>query len=162
MTSEHDLGRREFLRYVTIGGIAVPLIPGMFFINDAQAAVNKGQGAIYRFPDDRANLAAEELVHLPRVTLPPVVEDGAQAPIVVQMDHPMEHDHYIKSIQILNYSDPVVIKGKFYFTPPNGEVYFGSQIRLAGGESTVWVIAECSQHGKFAVSKTVKVAAGGC
>ncbi len=162
MTSKHDLARRKFLRYVTIGGIAVPIIPGMSFINVAQAAVNKGNGEIYRFPDDRSNLAAEELAHLPKVTLPPVVEDGAQAPIVVEMDHPMEKDHFIKSVQILNYSDPVVIKGQFYFTPPNGEVYFGSQIRLAGGESTVWVIAECSQHGRFAVSKTVKVAAGGC
>ncbi len=162
MTSENNLARREFLRYVTIGGVAVPIIPGMTFINTAQAAVNTGQGEIFRFPEDRSNLAKEELVHLPKVTLPPVVEDGAQAPIIVQMDHPMDDDHYIKSVQILNYSDPVVIKGKFYFTPPNGEVYFGSQIRLAGGESTVWVIAECSKHGKFAVSKTVKVAAGGC
>ncbi len=155
MTSEHDLARRKFLRYAVIGGIAVPFIPGMSLIDEAQ-------GAIYRYPEDVANLAEEELLHLPQVTLPPVVEDGAQAPIVVQMNHPMEKDHYIKSIQILNYSDPVVIKGKFYFTPLNGEVYFGTQIRLAGGESTVWTIAECSQHGKFAVSKTVKVAAGGC
>ncbi len=162
MTSEKNLARREFLRYVTIAGIAVPVIPGMSFFNVAQAAVNSGQGEIFRFPEDRSNLAASELVHLPAVTLPPVVEDGAQAPIVVEMDHPMDDDHYIKSIQILNYSDPVVIKGKFYFTPLNGEVYFGSQIRLSGGESTVWVIAECSQHGRFAVSKTVKVAAGGC
>ena len=162
MTSENSLARRKFLRYATIGGIAVPIIPGMSFINVAQAAVNPGTGEIFRFPEDRANMTADELAHLPQVTLPPVVEDGAQAPIVVEMDHPMEKDHYIKSIQVLNYSDPVVIKGKFYFTPLNGEVYFGSQIRLAGGESTVWVIAECSQHGKFAVSKTVKVAAGGC
>ena len=56
--------------------------------------------------------------------------------------HPMEPDHYIKSIQIMNFTDPVVIKGKFYFTPVNGEVYLGTQIRLAGGESEVWVVAE--------------------
>jgi len=162
MTSENNPARREFLRYVVIGGLAVPLVPGISFINEAQAAANKAQGTIYRFPEDRTNLAKEELAHLPKVTLPPVVEDGAQAPIVVEMDHPMDDDHYIKSVQILNYSDPVVIKGQFYFTPANGVVYFGSQVRLAGGESTVWVIAECSQHGRFAVSKTVKVAAGGC
>jgi sulfur-oxidizing protein SoxY len=96
------------------------------------------------------------------VTLPPVVEDGSQAPIVVEVDHPMEPDHYIKNIQIMNFTDPVVIKGKFDFTPANGEVYLGTQIRLAGGEATVWVVAECNQHGKWAASKDTKVAAGGC
>ena len=74
----------------------------------------------------------------------------------------MEDDDYIKSIQIMNFTDPVVMKGTFYFTPANGEVYFGTQIRLAGGEGTVWVVAECNKHGKWAVGKSVKVAAGGC
>ena len=89
-------------------------------------------------------------------------QEWFQAPIIVQMDHPMEDDHYIKSIQILNFNDPVVIKGQCFFTPKSGEAFVSTQIRLAGGESRVWVVSECNKHGKWAVHKDVKVAAGGC
>ena len=116
----------------------------------------------FHIPSDINNLTEIEKIHVPKVTLPPVVEDGNQAPIVVRIDHPMEENHYIKSIQILNFKDPVVIKGQCFFTPMSGEAYFGTQIRLAGGESRVWVVSECNQHGKYATYKDVKVAAGGC
>ena len=103
-----------------------------------------------------------EAMHVPKIALPPVVEDGSQASIVCSVDHPMDEDHYIKSIQIMNFADPVVVKGKFYLTPANGEAYISTQIRLSGGEGTVWVVAECSKHGKWIASKKVSVAAGGC
>ena len=101
-------------------------------------------------------------MHLPKISLPPVVEDGSQASIVCSVNHPMDEDHYIKSIQIMNFADPIVIKGKFFLTPVNGEAYLSTQIRLSRGEGTVWVIAECNKHGKWAASKKVTVAAGGC
>ena len=116
----------------------------------------------FHIPSDINNLTEIEKIHVPKVTLPPVVEDGNQAPIVVRIDHPMEENHYIKSIQILNFKDPVVIKGQCFFTPMSGEAYLGTQIRLAGGESRVWVVSECNQHGKYATYRDVKVAAGGC
>ena len=116
----------------------------------------------FHIPSDINNLTEIEKIHVPKVTLPPVVEDGNQAPIVVRIDHPMEENHYIKSIQILNFKDPVVIKGQCFFTPMSGEAYFGTQIRLAGGESRVWVVSECNRHGKYATYRDVKVAAGGC
>lgn len=148
--------RRRFLRYAMVGGVAVPMYASTILGNDARANAN------IQLPADPDALTDLERLHVPKVTLPPVVEDGAQAPIVVEMDHPMEDDHYIKSIQILNFDDPIVIKGKFYFTPANGEAYLGTQIRLNGGEGTVWVIAECNQHGRWATNRGVKVAAGGC
>ena len=74
----------------------------------------------------------------------------------------MEENHYIKNIQILNFADPIVIKGQCFFTPKSGQAYLSTQIRLAGGESRVWVISECNQHGKYATYRDVKVAAGGC
>ena len=116
----------------------------------------------FHIPSDINNLTEIEKIHVPKVTLPPVVEDGNQAPIVVRIDHPMEENHYIKSIQILNFKDPVVIKGQCFFTPMSGEAYVSTQIRLAGGESRVWVVSECNQHGKYATYRDVKVAAGGC
>ncbi len=155
-----DSQRRKFIQYTTLCGATVPLAGGLLL--PPAAASEPAPGTIFRFPDDLSGLTADQQRHLPRITLPPVVEDGSQAPIEVVMDHPMEEDDYIKSIQILNFSDPIVIKGKFYFTPQNGEAYIATQIRLNGGESTVWVVAECSKHGRYAASKTVKVAAGGC
>lgn len=155
MNIDGVLTRRRFLRYASVGGIAVPMFATSVISNVAH-------GAVFQLPADPENLTDLERIHIPKVTLPPVVEDGSQAPIVVEVDHPMEPDHYIKNIQIMNFTDPVVIKGKFDFTPANGEVYLGTQIRLAGGEATVWVVAECNQHGKWAASKDTKVAAGGC
>jgi len=151
----HEVTRRQFVRTATIGGTAISLLPATAWFDEAQ-------GAVFQTAKDPENLTEDERIHIPKVILPPVVEDGTQAPIVVQMDHPMEDDHYIKSIQILNFADPVVIKGQCYFTPLSGEAYIGTQIRLAGGEGTVWVVAECSKHGKWVASRSVKVAAGGC
>ena len=155
MNIDGFVSRRRFLSYASVGGIAVPVFATTLTPNVALASA-------FQLPANPESLTDLEKMHVPKVTLPPVVEDGSQAPIVVEMDHPMEADHYIKSIQIMNFSDPVVIKGKFYFTPVNGEVYLGTQIRLAGGEAKVWVVAECNQHGKWAVSRETKVAAGGC
>ena len=113
-------------------------------------------------PSDGNILTDIEKLHVPRVQIPPVIEDGNQAPIIVEVDHPMEENHYIKSIQILNFNDPLVIKGQCFFTPKSGEAYISTQIRLAGGESRVWVVSECNRHGKYATYRDVKVAAGGC
>ena len=153
MESTHT--RREFLRYAMVGGIAVPLYASFGLFNPAHAKA-------FNFAANPDDLTDMERLHLPKVTLPPVVEDGSQASIQVEMDHPMDDDHYIRSIQIIGFNDPVQTKGTFYFTPVNGEAFIATQIRLNGGESTVWVVAECNQHGKWAASRDTKVAAGGC
>ena len=150
-----NFSRRKFLNYTMIGGIAVPLLSGIPLSNEVY-------GAVFQTPKDLENLTELERIHLPKISLPPVVEDGSQASIVCSVDHPMDEDPYIKSIQIMNFAAPIVIKGKFYLTPANGEAYISTQIRLSGGEGSVWVIAECNKHGKWAASKKVTVAAGGC
>ena len=155
MNIEEEYSRRKFISYSVVSGAVVPFLAGIPVDNEVY-------GGVFNTPKDLKNLTEVERIHLPKVIMPPVVEDGTQASIVVSLDHPMEEDHYIKSIQILNFADPVVIKGKFYMTPINGEAFISTQIRLAGGEGTVWVVAECNKHGKWAASKTVTVAAGGC
>lgn len=156
MTCKHLHSRRDFLRYAMIGGVAVPVVTTFGLPDIAEAKA-------FNFAADPDNLTDIERMHLPQITLPPVVEDGSQAPIQVSMaQHPMDDDHYIKSIQIINFTDPVQTKGKFYFTPANGEAFIGTQVRLNGGESSVWVVAECNQHGRWAASTNTKVAAGGC
>ena len=150
-----DFSRRKFINYALAAGIVIPALSSI-------PALNSAQGGVFQRPKDLENLTELERIHLPKISLPPVVEDGAQASIVCSVDHPMDEDHYIKSIQIMNFQDPVVIKGKFFFTPANGEAYLSTQIRLSGGDGEVWVVAECNQHGKWAANKKVTVAAGGC
>ena len=109
MPIQEDFSRRKFIRYSVVGGAVVPFLAGIPVDNEVY-------GGIFNFPKDFENMTEMERIHLPKVTMPPVVEDGTQASIIVSLDHPMEEDHYIKSIQILNFADPVVIKGKFYMT----------------------------------------------
>ena len=155
MKNIEDFTRRKFLNYSMVGGVALPLLSLM-------NCQNVAHGGVFQTAKDLENMTDLEQMHVPKISLPPVVEDGSQASIVCSVDHPMDEDHYIKSIQIMNFADPIVIKGKFFLTPVNGEAYLSTQIRLSGGEGTVWVIAECNKHGKWAASKKVTVAAGGC
>ena len=155
MKNIEDFTRRKFLNYSMVGGVALPLLSLM-------NCQNVAHGGVFQTAKDLENMTDLEQMHVPKISLPPVVEDGSQASIVCSVDHPMDGDHYIKSIQIMNFADPVVIKGKFYLTPNNGEAYISTQIRLSGGEGTVWVVSECNKHGKWASSKNVSVAAGGC
>ena len=155
MKNIEDFTRRKFLNYSMVGGVALPLLSLM-------NCQNVAHGGVFQTAKDLENMTDLEQMHVPKISLPPVVEDGSQASIVCSVDHPMDGDHYIKSIQIMNFADPVVIKGKFYLTPDNGEAYISTQIRLSGGDGTVWVVTECNQHGKWAGFKNVSVAAGGC
>lgn len=91
-----------------------------------------------------------------------VIEDGANAPCFIEMNHPMDPDHYITQVQILNYQDPIIWKGTFHFTPESGRVYLYTQLRLDAGKSTVYAVAECNQHGRWVGSADVEVAVGGC
>ena len=157
--------RRDFVFSASLcacAAMGVLGLPGAGMQLTAQAAKDQKSNSQFHVPKNIEHLTELEKIHVPKVTIPPVVEDGNQAPIVVKVDHPMENDHYIKTITILNFKDPIVIKGQCFFTPMSGEAYFGTQIRLSGGESRVWVISECNKHGKYAISKDVKVAAGGC
>jgi hypothetical protein len=85
-------------------------------------------------------------------------------PIVIEMAHPMEPEHFIRALAVRNPADPIPSKGRFEFTPANGQLYLAFQARLQEGVSEVTVVTECSRHGRHAAVGVVKVAegAGGC
>ena len=150
--------RRDVFR-MGLCGVGAFVLPKLFSGSDAHASTS---AHLIQFPRDPKQLTPFELLHIPRIRMPDVVEDGANAPIIVAMDHPMEPDHYITNVQILDYHDPIIWKGTFNFSPDNGEVYVYSQLRIDSGKSTVYVIAECNQHGKWVNEHHVDVAVGGC
>jgi sulfur-oxidizing protein SoxY len=95
------------------------------------------------------------------VRLPVVTTNGAKVPITVELGHPMEPDHHITSITVVNDRDPVPSKGVFSFSAANGQAYIAFQARLDQGVSEVAATAECSRHGRWSGTGSVNVPAGG-
>lgn len=110
-------------------------------------------------PPGRPGLERE---HLVSVRLPGIADDGANVPIAVEMDHPMEADHYIKSLAVYAFEDPLVTKGIFFFSPQNGRLSLAFQFRMSAGEHRLFVVVECTRHGKWATSRRLRVSTGGC
>lgn len=99
--------------------------------------------------------------HQTRIEMPLIAEDPAAVPLQVWVDHPMEPDHFIRSIEVRLETDPVPAKGTFHFTPGSGRPWVAFSMRSgAGGEVTA--VAECSRHGKHAARRAVRVTDGGC
>lgn len=113
-------------------------------------------------PKDPNAMSEFERLHVPRVRMPEMIEDGANTPCFIEMDHPMEPEHYITRVHIYDYADPIIWKGTWHFTPDSGQVYVYTQLRLDSGKSTVYAIAECNRHGQWVGSANVNVAVGGC
>lgn len=139
--------------------IAPMVLAGSTFLSyeDIYAALPQ----IVKRAKDPKNLTDFEKMHVPNLGMPPIAEDGSIVPAYVEVDHPMEPGHYIKSAEILFYLDPVVAKGKFHFTPANAVPYLSTQIRL-GQSGQIVCISECSKHGKWIGVADVKVTVGGC
>jgi sulfur-oxidizing protein SoxY len=93
--------------------------------------------------------------------VPILSEEPAAVPVRVGVDHPMEADHYIQSIEVSIDRDPVPGKGKFLFTPANGRSWVSYQMRSGTG-GLVRAVVVCSRHGEFRASHEVRVVEGGC
>jgi sulfur-oxidizing protein SoxY len=107
---------------------------------------------------------ARDPLHWPVLNVPSSTSNGARVPIRVELAHPMDPDHHVTSVQVVNPRDPVPVKGVFHFTPLNGRAYVAFQARLDEGRSTLNATSECTRHGRFASTATVTIldGAGGC
>ncbi|MGQ4808371.1 hypothetical protein NKDENANG_01753 [Candidatus Entotheonellaceae bacterium PAL068K] len=148
------VSRRGFLRRAVSLAATGLLSPGGGRLVQAAAGT-------LRHPLDPSRPTPFEQLHLPVLRMPSFTHNGAHVPLVVGMSHPMEPDHYIRSLQILNASDPIPSKGTFTFTPANGQAYLATQVRIHSGMSSVLVIAECNRHGRWGQRQTITIAAGG-
>ena len=117
-----------------------------------------------RSPQDPNRPTPFEQMHLPILKVPSFTGSGSHVPIEVEMAHPMEPDHYITSLNILNPSDPIPSKGTLHLTPESGQAFLGVQARMHSGSSSVVAVAECNQHGCWVAQRSVTVSedAGGC
>ena len=99
--------------------------------------------------------------HRPQIDLPVLAEDPVAVPLQISVDHPMEPDHFIRSLAVSLETDPVPYKGTFFFTPANGRAWATFQFRSGIG-GVVKVVGECTRHGRFTGSREVRVVEGGC
>src|SRR6266849_6594375 len=99
--------------------------------------------------------------HRPMIDSPTLSEDPSAVPLQVSVNHPMEPDHFIRSIEIRLDNDPVPYKGTFLFTPANGQAAVAFQMRSGAG-GVLKVTAECSRHGPFVATQEIRVTEGGC
>ena len=99
--------------------------------------------------------------HRPQIDLPVLADDPVAVPLRVSVDHPMEPDHFIRSLAVSLETDPVPYKGTFVFTPANGRAGVAFQFRSGIG-GVVKVVGECTRHGRFTATRELRVAEGGC
>ena len=77
--------------------------------------------------DDPRALSTFERLHFPLLRLPVVTANGDRVPITIEMGHPMEPDHHITRVTVVNERDPVPLKGVFELTPANGLAHLAFQ-----------------------------------
>jgi sulfur-oxidizing protein SoxY len=99
--------------------------------------------------------------HRVDLDVPILSEEPAAVPIRVSLEHPMEPDHHIRSIEVTMERDPVPAKGRFVFSPENGRAWVAYQIRSGTG-GLVKAIAVCNRHGELTASREIRVVEGGC
>src|SRR5688572_5503387 len=99
--------------------------------------------------------------HRVELEVPILSEEPAAVPIRVSLDHPMEPDHHIRSIEVTVDGDPVPAKGKFVFSPQNGRPWAAYQVRSGTG-GMVKAVALCNRHGETTASRSLRVVEGGC
>jgi predicted secreted protein len=128
-----------------------------FFLGVATAGITGATGLSRRaFAQSRADRE-----HRIDLDVPILSEEPMAVPIRVSVDHPMEPDHYIQSIEVAIDRDPVPAKGRFLLSAHNGRAWVAYQMRSGTG-GMVKAVAVCSRHGEFVASREVRVVDGGC
>lgn len=120
-----------------------------------------GTGVALVRPRPAATQGHGDREHRVEFDLPILSEEPTAVPIRVGVDHPMEPDHFIRSIAVTLDKDPVPYKGTFLFGPANGRAWIAFQMRSGAG-GIVRATAECSRHGRFEGTREVRVVEGGC
>lgn len=169
-----ELNRRKFLQYTSVktgAALLATALPMKVILGAGNAhgktkfEVIEGYSmnpALIHEPKNMDGMSEFEKLHVPTLKMPIIAEDGSVIPFYITSDHPMEKDHYIESVEILNFSDPIVHKGKIHFTPANGTIYFSAQMRAISGTNIIMAVMKCNKHSRWVSKATVKVTVGGC
>ncbi|HSE95051.1 MAG TPA: thiosulfate oxidation carrier protein SoxY [Methylomirabilota bacterium] len=104
---------------------------------------------------------ALEREHRIQLEVPLLAEESTAVPISVSVNHPMEPDHFVRSIEVTVDGDPVPDKGRIVLSPASGRAWVAYQMRSGSG-GVLRATVECSKHGRFTAGQEFRVAEGGC
>lgn len=99
--------------------------------------------------------------HQPVLDVPRLAEDPTAVPVRVSVDHPMDPDHFIESVEIVLDADPVPHKGTYRLTPGNGRARLAFPMRSGTG-GLLRAVAICNRHGRFIATREMRVGGDGC
>lgn len=103
-----------------------------------------------------------EKIHNSTFHIPPIVESGSIVSVSIELNHPMEADHYIQRLILIDENSVIKLKYITRFSPQNAKAYISTNVKLAK-TTKLKAIVECNKHGKWVgISSEIKVGAGGC
>ena len=146
--------RRDFFKYAGLS-IAGLMLSSSLIVGEAHAKktleealrehLGVGLSAIKESPDIK-------------VKAPSIAESGANVPIQVMANIPIEQ---VEALYIFVDKNPNPFVAKVDFTPMNGEVFFATRIKM-GATSPVRAIIKLKDGSYVMGYKEVKVTVGGC
>lgn len=100
--------------------------------------------------------------HMPHFEVPTVVESGDLVTVSFWVEHPMEPQHYIERLILIDEGSVVKLKAVAVFTPLMAKPSLSLTVRLAR-TTQLKAFVTCNQHGTFwGLSPEIKVGQGGC
>jgi sulfur-oxidizing protein SoxY len=95
------------------------------------------------------------------LNVPDAPENGAVVPVEVTINYPMDANNYISNITVLTTKNKANKAISFDLTPANGIPYLYVNVKM-GQTQEVVILAKTNKGKIFKVSKSVRVALGGC
>jgi len=147
--------RRDLFKVVGVGAVALMTAPGMvresFGVKkiSLEDALKKHLGV---------GLSAIKESNLIKVKAPTIAESGANVPVQVSANIPVDQVQALYIFADNNFNPWVTM---VEFSPMNGEVFFATRIKLAK-TSPVRAVIKMKDGSLLMAAKEVKVTVGGC
>lgn len=147
------MDRRRFLVLSVLGVAGLTFVPGLF---RPSLAASKLEEDIQK----RLGVSLSQIKESTDVKLqaPTIAESGANVPVSVESDIPVEK---VDSIWIFVDNNPIPWVADVKLTPMNGKVYFATRMKM-GQTSNVRAILKLKDGSYLMATKEVKVTLGGC
>jgi sulfur-oxidizing protein SoxY len=147
------MDRRRFLVLSVLGVASLTFVPGLM---RTSLAASKLEEDIQK----RLGVSLSQIKESADVKLqaPTIAESGANVPVSVESDIPVEK---VDSIWIFVDNNPSPWVTDVKLTPMNGKVYFATRIKM-GQTSNVRAILKLKDGSYLMATKEVKVTVGGC
>ncbi len=146
------MDRRKFIVLSAVAVMGLSLVPA---VKPAFGATKLEEELQKRLGVQLSQIKEVEDIKL---TVPTIAESGANVPITVESNIPVDK---VERLWIFVDKNPTPWIADVSFTPMNGQVFFSTRIKM-GETSNVRAILKLKDGSYVMATKEVKVTAGGC